>query len=112
MANLTVITDLALTTAGDGTPSNPGIAAGTQLLMTYNKNNSSSAARIYIAPEYENHTWSDIKGVMTGKDASEYEFESKKTLGTIITRRGRRFPRGILYPRGSYIPYRRRASRR
>ena len=48
MANLTVITDLALTTAADGTPSNPGIAAGTQLLTLYDKNNSSSAARIYI----------------------------------------------------------------
>ena len=111
MANLTVITGLALTTAGDGTPSNPGIAAGTQLLMLYDKNNSSSAARMYTPVVYENHNWVDIKGVMTGKDASEYDFESKKTVGTVISRRGRRRPRGILYPRGSYIPYRRRASR-
>ena len=109
MANLTVITGLALTTAGDGTPSNT--SGGTQLLTLYDKNNSSSAARMYIPVVYENHNWVDIKGVMTGKDASEYDFESKKTVGTVISRRGRRRPRGILSPRGSYIPYRRRASR-
>ena len=109
MAALTIVTDFSLTTAGDGTPSNPGISGGTQLLTIFNQNNSSSAARIYTPVVHDNFNWTFIKSVMTAKEESEYDFESKKTLGTMISRRGRRRPRGILYPRGSYVPYRRRA---
>ena len=105
MAALTIVTDFSLTTAGDGTPSNPGISGGTQLLTTYNKNNMSSAARMYIAVVHENFDWSTIQNLLYKEVAS---YEAKKTLSSSVTRRGRRKVRGILYPRGSYIPYRRR----
>ena len=83
MANLTIATDLTLTEAGDGTPSNPGISGGT----------------------HENYNWSTIQNILYKEVIS---YEDKKTLSSSVTRRGRRKVRGILYPRGSYIPYRRR----
>ena len=105
MANLTIATDLTLTEAGDGTVSNPGISGGTQLLTTYDKNNMSSAARMYAAVVHENFNWTTIQNILY-KEVTSYE--DKKTLSSSVTRRGRRKVRGILYPRGSYIPYRRR----
>ena len=111
MANLTIATDLTLTEVGDGTPSNPGISGGTTtagvtgVAFTYNKNNMSSAARMYAAVVHVNYNWSTIQNLLYKEVAS---YEDKKTLSSSVTRRGRRKVRGILYPRGSYIPYRRR----
>tara|TARA_B100000287_G_scaffold89696_2_gene82079 strand:+ start:3045 stop:3380 length:336 start_codon:yes stop_codon:yes gene_type:complete len=109
MANLTIATGLVLSEAGDGTPSNPGItgAGGSELLTPFNRYNMSSAARMYVPPVYNHFTWSDIQSLLT-KSEEEISYEDKKTLASKVTRRGRRRPRGILYPRGSYIPYRRR----
>ena len=106
MANLTIATGLVLSEAGDGTPSNQS-AGGSELLTTWNRYNMSSAARMYVPPVYNHFSWSTIESLLTGSE-EETSYEDKKTLASKVTRRGRRRPRGILYPRGSYVPYRRR----
>ena len=106
MANLTIAAGLVLSEAGDGTPSNQS-AGGSELLTTWNRYNMSSAARMYVPPVYNHFSWSTIESLLTGSE-EETSYEDKKTLASKVTRRGRRRPRGFLYPRVSYVPYRSR----
>ena len=111
MAALTLSSTLVpLGTAYDGTPAAPlNYNFVSDLLYKYDKNNMSGAARMYIPADINNISWSSSEQLIA--KFAEYtpgDYEEKKTLVTSITRRGRRRPRGILYPRGSYVPYRRR----
>ena len=111
MAALTLSSTLVpLGTAYDGTPAAPlNYNVVSDLLYNYDKNNMSGAARMYIPVDNMNISWSVSEELISKfVEYTPVDYEEKKTLVTSITRRGRRRPRGILYPRGSYVPYRRR----
>ncbi len=107
MAVITQFGTSILSAAEDATPAGASGAA-TALLTTWDKNKLTSAARVYQAESNSDITWTKILTILRSPPA--VSFEEKKVLGTYITRRGRRGSYGILYPRGGYIPYRRRGA--
>jgi|SaaInlV_120m_DNA_3_1039746.scaffolds.fasta_scaffold00023_18 hypothetical protein len=104
MAEITLKTGLTLETSVDATPS--GASMGVSTVPTLTTGNSNSVQRVYSIYTPNNISWIEIETLMsTGSSSTNYENE--RTISSSVSRRGIRRPRGILYPRGTYQPYRR-----
>lgn len=104
MAQITLKTGLTLETSVDATPG--GASMGVSTVPTLTTGNSTSVQRVYSTYSANDISWTEIETLMsTGSSSTDYE--GQRTISRTISRRGIRRPRGILYPRGTYQPYRR-----
>ena len=104
MAEITLKTGLTLQTSVDATPG--GASMGVSTVPTLTTGNSTSVQRVFSTYTPNDISWTEIETLMsTGSSSTNYEDE--RTISRSVTRRGIRRPRGILFPRGTYTPYRR-----
>ena len=104
MAEITLKTGLTLQTSVDATPG--GASMGVSTVPTLTTGNSTSVQRVFTTYTPNNFSWEVIETLMSS-GTTYTDYESEKVISRSVTRRGIRRPRGILFPRGTYTPYRR-----
>tara|TARA_B100002019_G_C21265335_1_gene599107 strand:+ start:80 stop:412 length:333 start_codon:yes stop_codon:yes gene_type:complete len=104
MAAISLKSDLSLQTSGDATPGTASLGVSTIPTLTTGNSISVQRAAAYSYSN-TNFSWEEIQEKMNNRDEN---FEDTSSISRKVSRRGIRRPTGILYPRGTYIPYRRR----